>query len=114
MEQVLNRLVTKTASPVSHFIGTFKLLCSSFKYVLSFEVTAIHVQRFLIYNHIVYFSSVPDLLSNIVISAPMILLETSSKVIETFDQLSFLPLNTVQGLLKAVQVNSKAMLYVQY
>ncbi|XP_053334793.1 Fanconi anemia group I protein isoform X1 [Clarias gariepinus] len=64
LEQVLNRLVTKTASPVSHFI---------------------------------------DLLSNIVTSAPMILLESSSKVIETFDQLSFLPLSTVQGLLKAVQ-----------
>ncbi|KAK2834377.1 hypothetical protein Q7C36_015078 [Tachysurus vachellii] len=64
LEQVLNRLVTKTASPVTHFI---------------------------------------DLLSNIVISAPMILLESSSKVIETFDQLSFLPLTTVQGLLKAVQ-----------
>ncbi|XP_060770995.1 Fanconi anemia group I protein isoform X2 [Neoarius graeffei] len=64
LEQVLNRLVTKTASPVTHFI---------------------------------------DLLSNIVISAPMILLESSSKVMETFDQLSFLPLSTVQGLLKAVQ-----------
>ncbi|XP_053541973.1 Fanconi anemia group I protein isoform X2 [Ictalurus punctatus] len=64
LEQVLNRLVTKTASPVTHFI---------------------------------------DLLSNIVISAPMILLESSSKVLETFDQLSFLPLTTVQGLLKAVQ-----------
>ncbi|XP_062847269.1 Fanconi anemia group I protein [Trichomycterus rosablanca] len=64
LEQVLNRLVTKTASPVTHFI---------------------------------------ELLSNIVTSAPMILLESSSKVIETFDQLSFLPLSTVQGLLKAVQ-----------
>ncbi|XP_058264608.1 Fanconi anemia group I protein isoform X2 [Hemibagrus wyckioides] len=64
LEQVLNRLVTKTASPVTHFI---------------------------------------DLLSNIVISAPMILLESSSKVTETFDQLSYLPLTTVQGLLKAVQ-----------
>ncbi|XP_057185886.1 Fanconi anemia group I protein isoform X2 [Triplophysa rosa] len=64
LEQVLNRLVTKTASPVTHFI---------------------------------------DLLSSIVTSAPMILLESSSKVTETFDQLSFLPLSTVQGLLKAVQ-----------
>ncbi|KAK1788907.1 hypothetical protein P4O66_015815, partial [Electrophorus voltai] len=64
LEQVLNRLVTKTASPVTHFI---------------------------------------ELLSNIVVSAPMILLESSSKVTETFDQLSFLPLSTVQGLLKAVQ-----------
>uniref|UniRef100_A0A8C2HZ61 FA complementation group I n=1 Tax=Cyprinus carpio TaxID=7962 RepID=A0A8C2HZ61_CYPCA len=64
LEQVLNRLVTKTASPVTHFI---------------------------------------DLLSSIVMSAPMILLESSSKVTETFDQLSYLPLSTVQGLLKAVQ-----------
>ncbi|XP_074533359.1 Fanconi anemia group I protein isoform X1 [Halichoeres trimaculatus] len=64
LEQVLNRLVTKTASPVSHYL---------------------------------------DLFSDIVISAPMILLESSSKVTETFDHLSFLPLATVQGLLKAVQ-----------
>ncbi|KAM9352409.1 Fanconi anemia group I protein [Symphorus nematophorus] len=64
LEQVLNRLVTKTASPVSHYL---------------------------------------DLFSDIVVSAPMILLESSSKVTETFDHLSFLPLATVQGLLKAVQ-----------
>uniref|UniRef100_A0A673MCR5 FA complementation group I n=1 Tax=Sinocyclocheilus rhinocerous TaxID=307959 RepID=A0A673MCR5_9TELE len=44
-----------------------------------------------------------NLLSSIVMSAPMILLESSSKVTETFDQLSYLPLSTVQGLLKAVQ-----------
>ncbi|KAM6961339.1 Fanconi anemia group I protein [Aplochiton taeniatus] len=64
LEQVLNRLVTKTSSPVTHFI---------------------------------------DLLSDIVVSAPMILLESSSKMTETFDHLSYLPLATVQGLLKAVQ-----------
>lgn len=39
------------------------------------------------------------------VSAPMILLESSSKVTETFDHLSYLPLTTVQGLLKAIQVN---------
>ncbi|XP_077452606.1 Fanconi anemia group I protein [Stigmatopora argus] len=64
LEQVLNRLVTKTASPVNHFLNLF---------------------------------------SDIVTSAPMILLESSSKVTETFDQLSYLPLATVQGLLKAIQ-----------
>ncbi|XP_054633293.1 Fanconi anemia group I protein isoform X2 [Dunckerocampus dactyliophorus] len=64
LEQVLNRLVTKTASPVNHFL---------------------------------------DLFCDIVTSAPMILLESSSKVTETFDHLSYLPLATVQGLLKAVQ-----------
>ncbi|XP_071384510.1 Fanconi anemia group I protein [Centroberyx affinis] len=64
LEQVLNRLVTKTASPVNHFV---------------------------------------ELFSDIVVSAPMILLESSSKVTETFDHLSYLPLATVQGLLKAVQ-----------
>ncbi|KAM6937756.1 Fanconi anemia group I protein [Xenentodon cancila] len=64
LEQVLNRLITKTASPVSHYL---------------------------------------DLFSDIVASAPMILLESSSKVTETFDHLSYLPLTTVQGLLKAVQ-----------
>ncbi|KAK5902477.1 hypothetical protein CesoFtcFv8_007725 [Champsocephalus esox] len=64
LEQVLNRLGTKTASPVNHYL---------------------------------------DLFSDIVVSAPMILLESSSKVTETFDHLSYLPLSTVQGLLKAVQ-----------
>uniref|UniRef100_A0A8D0D9D5 FA complementation group I n=1 Tax=Sander lucioperca TaxID=283035 RepID=A0A8D0D9D5_SANLU len=64
LEQVLNRLVTKTASPVNHYL---------------------------------------DLFADIVVSAPMILLESSSKVMETFDHLSYLPLATVQGLLKAVQ-----------
>uniref|UniRef100_A0A3Q3XBG5 Uncharacterized protein n=1 Tax=Mola mola TaxID=94237 RepID=A0A3Q3XBG5_MOLML len=64
LEQVLNRLVTKTASPVTHYL---------------------------------------DLFSDIVVSAPMILLESASKVTETFDHLSYLPLATVQGLLKSVQ-----------
>uniref|UniRef100_A0AAY4B2Z3 FA complementation group I n=1 Tax=Denticeps clupeoides TaxID=299321 RepID=A0AAY4B2Z3_9TELE len=64
LEQVLNRLITKTASPVTHFI---------------------------------------ELLSSMVVSAPMIILESSAKVTETFDHLSFLPLTTVLGLLKAVQ-----------
>uniref|UniRef100_A0A8C5DPJ8 FA complementation group I n=1 Tax=Gouania willdenowi TaxID=441366 RepID=A0A8C5DPJ8_GOUWI len=43
------------------------------------------------------------LFSDIVASAPLNLLESSSKVTETFDYLSHLPLATVQGLLKAVQ-----------
>uniref|UniRef100_A0A674HQ85 FA complementation group I n=1 Tax=Taeniopygia guttata TaxID=59729 RepID=A0A674HQ85_TAEGU len=64
LEQVLNRVLTKAASPVSHFI---------------------------------------DLLSNIVVSAPLVLQTSSSKVTETFDNLSFLPIDTVQGLLRAVQ-----------
>lgn len=64
LEQVLNRLVTKTASPVSHYL---------------------------------------DLFSDIVISAPMMLLESSARLTETFDHLSYLPLTTVQGLLKAIQ-----------
>ncbi|XP_066558133.1 Fanconi anemia group I protein [Amia ocellicauda] len=44
-----------------------------------------------------------DLFSDIIASAPMILLESSSKVMETFDHLAYLPLNTVHGLLRAVQ-----------
>ncbi|XP_069480410.1 Fanconi anemia group I protein isoform X2 [Ambystoma mexicanum] len=44
-----------------------------------------------------------DLLSDIVVSAPLILQSSSSKVTEAFDHLSFLPLSTVQGLLKAIQ-----------
>uniref|UniRef100_A0A670K3E3 FA complementation group I n=1 Tax=Podarcis muralis TaxID=64176 RepID=A0A670K3E3_PODMU len=44
-----------------------------------------------------------DLLSGIILSAPLILQQSSSKVAEAFDHLSFLPLDTVQGLLKAVQ-----------
>ncbi|XP_070474011.1 Fanconi anemia group I protein isoform X6 [Equus przewalskii] len=64
LEQVLNRVVTRASSPISHFL---------------------------------------DLLSNIVMYAPLVLQSCSSKVTETFDYLSFLPLQTVQGLLKAVQ-----------
>ncbi|XP_053128131.1 Fanconi anemia group I protein isoform X2 [Hemicordylus capensis] len=44
-----------------------------------------------------------DLLSSIILSAPLALQSSSSKVTEAFDHLSFLPLDTVQGLLKAVQ-----------
>ncbi|XP_036590709.1 Fanconi anemia group I protein isoform X1 [Trichosurus vulpecula] len=64
VEQVLNRVVSKTSSPISHFL---------------------------------------DLLSNIITYAPLVLQSCSSKVTEAFDYLSFLPLHTVQGLLKAVQ-----------
>lgn len=46
-----------------------------------------------------------DLLSNIIMCSPLVLQSCSSKVTETFDYLSFLPLQTVQGLLKAVQVS---------
>jgi Fanconi anemia group I protein len=44
------------------------------------------------------------LFSDIIMYAPLIL-QNCSKVTETFDYLTFLPLQTVQGLLKAVQVN---------
>lgn len=64
LEQVLNRVVTRASSPISHFL---------------------------------------DLLSNIVMYAPLVLQNCSSKVTEAFDYLSFLPLQTVQRLLKAVQ-----------
>ncbi|XP_029411826.1 Fanconi anemia group I protein isoform X2 [Nannospalax galili] len=64
LEQVLNRVVTRASSPISHFL---------------------------------------DLLSSIIMYAPLILQSCSSKVTEIFDYLSFLPLQTVQGLLKAVQ-----------
>ncbi|XP_052619043.1 Fanconi anemia group I protein [Peromyscus californicus insignis] len=63
LEQVLNRVVTRTSSPINHFL---------------------------------------DLLSDIIMYAPLIL-QSCSKVTETFDYLSFLPLQTVQGLLRAVQ-----------
>ncbi|XP_061855321.1 Fanconi anemia group I protein [Colius striatus] len=74
LEQVLNRVLTKAASPVSHFI---------------------------------------DLLSNIVASAPLVLQTSSSKVTETFDNLSFLPIDTVQGLLRAVQPLLKVSMSVR-
>nr|XP_020021060.1 Fanconi anemia group I protein isoform X3 [Castor canadensis] len=44
-----------------------------------------------------------DLLSDIIMYAPLVLQTCSSKITETFDYLSFLPLQTVQGVLKAVQ-----------
>ncbi|NWS16190.1 FANCI protein, partial [Pachyramphus minor] len=74
LEQVLNRVLTKAASPVTHFI---------------------------------------ELLSSIVVSAPLVLQTSSSKVTETFDNLSFLPINTVQGLLRAVQPLLKVSMSVR-
>ncbi|KAK2107470.1 hypothetical protein P7K49_012635 [Saguinus oedipus] len=68
LEQVLNRVVTRASSPISHFL---------------------------------------DLLSNIVMYAPLVLQSCSSKVTEAFDYLSFLPLQTVQRLLKAVQLDAR-------
>ncbi|XP_048337616.1 Fanconi anemia group I protein [Sphaerodactylus townsendi] len=44
-----------------------------------------------------------DLLSGLISYAPLVLQNSSSRITEAFDQLSFLPLATVQGLLKAVQ-----------
>lgn len=41
----------------------------------------------------------------------MIVLDSSSKVTETFDHLSYLPLATVQGLLKALQVHIHSHMY---
>ncbi|KAM5291420.1 Fanconi anemia group I protein isoform 2-T2 [Glossophaga mutica] len=64
LEQVLNRVVTRASSPISHFL---------------------------------------ELLSSIIVHSPLVLQSCSSKVTESFDYLSFLPLQTVQGLLKAVQ-----------
>ncbi|KAM7151504.1 Fanconi anemia group I protein isoform 1-T2 [Macrochelys suwanniensis] len=54
-----------------------------------------------------------DLLSNIVVSAPLVLQNSSSKVTEAFDNLSFLPLDMVQGLLKAVQPLLKVSMSVR-
>lgn len=61
-----------------------------------------------VFNRVVTRASSPishylDLLSNIIMCSPLVLQSCSSKVTETFDYLSFLPLPTVQGLLKAVQ-----------
>ncbi|XP_036909535.1 Fanconi anemia group I protein [Sturnira hondurensis] len=64
LEQVLNRVVTRASSPISHFL---------------------------------------ELLSGIIMHSPLVLQSCSSKVTESFDYLSLLPLQTVQGLLKAVQ-----------
>ncbi|XP_032692838.1 Fanconi anemia group I protein isoform X2 [Lontra canadensis] len=74
LEQVLNRVVTRASSPISHFL---------------------------------------DLLSNIIMYAPLVLQSCSSKITETFDYFSFLPLQTVQGLLKAVQPLLKVSMSVR-
>uniref|UniRef100_A0A7N5KJJ3 FA complementation group I n=1 Tax=Ailuropoda melanoleuca TaxID=9646 RepID=A0A7N5KJJ3_AILME len=74
LEQVLNRVVTRASSPISHFL---------------------------------------DLLSNIIMYAPLVLQSCSSKITETFEYLSFLPLQTVQGLLKAVQPLLKVSMSVR-
>ncbi|NXP70999.1 FANCI protein, partial [Ramphastos sulfuratus] len=54
-----------------------------------------------------------DLLSSMVVSAPLVLQSSSSKVTETFDNLSFLPIETVQGLLRAVQPLLKVSMAVR-
>ncbi|TKC45576.1 hypothetical protein EI555_020899 [Monodon monoceros] len=74
LEQVLNRVVTRGSSPITHFI---------------------------------------DLLSDIIMYSPLVLQSCSSKVTETFDYLSFLPLQTVQGLMKAVQPLLKVSLSIR-
>ncbi|KAM6426593.1 Fanconi anemia group I protein [Liasis olivaceus] len=61
-----------------------------------------------ILNRVITNAGVPvthfiDLLSSIILSAPLVLQNSSSNVTEAFEHLSFLPLDTVQGLLKAVQ-----------
>lgn len=61
--------------------------------------------NYILHKLLVFVYAFSDLFADIVTSAPMILLESSSKVTETFDHLSYLPLATVQGLLKAIQVN---------
>ncbi|KAM4040039.1 Fanconi anemia group I protein [Anomaloglossus baeobatrachus] len=44
-----------------------------------------------------------DLLSDIVCATPLLMQNSSSKLIATFDHLFYLPFSTVQGLLKALQ-----------
>uniref|UniRef100_A0A673TR06 FA complementation group I n=1 Tax=Suricata suricatta TaxID=37032 RepID=A0A673TR06_SURSU len=71
-----------------------------------------------VFNRVVTRASSPishflDLLSNIIMYAPLVLQSCSAKVTETFDYLSFLPLHTVQGLLKAVQPLLKVSMSVR-
>ncbi|XP_005381612.1 PREDICTED: Fanconi anemia group I protein [Chinchilla lanigera] len=61
-----------------------------------------------ILNRVVTRASTPinhflDLLSSVILHAPLVLQGCSSKVTEAFEYLSLLPLQTVYGLLKAVQ-----------
>ncbi|XP_026537635.1 Fanconi anemia group I protein [Notechis scutatus] len=72
-----------------------------------------------ILNRVVTNAGVPithfiDLLSSIILSAPLVLQNSSSNVTEAFEHLSFLPLDTVQGFLKAVQVNVMLQQIKQY
>ncbi|XP_048185843.1 Fanconi anemia group I protein [Perognathus longimembris pacificus] len=71
-----------------------------------------------VFNRVITRASSPishflDLLSDIILYAPLVLQNCSSKVTETFDYLSFLPLQTVQGLLKAVQPLLKVSMAVR-
>uniref|UniRef100_A0A663E8W0 FA complementation group I n=1 Tax=Aquila chrysaetos chrysaetos TaxID=223781 RepID=A0A663E8W0_AQUCH len=66
-----------------------------------------------VYQLLLLFFYFSDLLSNIVVSAPLVLQTSSSKVTETFDNLSFLPIDTVQGLLRAVQPLLKVSMSVR-
>uniref|UniRef100_A0A286XG64 FA complementation group I n=1 Tax=Cavia porcellus TaxID=10141 RepID=A0A286XG64_CAVPO len=69
-------------------------------------------------NRVVTRASAPishflDLLSSVIMYAPLVLQSCSSRVTETFDYLSLLPLQTVQGLLKAVQPLLKVSMSVR-
>ncbi|KAM4826425.1 Fanconi anemia group I protein isoform 1-T2 [Thomomys bottae] len=105
--------LTKTSSQHACELGASILL-------ETFKVHEVIRQEILeqVFNRVITRASSPishflDLLSEIILYAPLVLQNCSSKVTETFDYLSFLPLQTVQGLLKAVQPLLKVSMAVR-
>ncbi|XP_076972357.1 Fanconi anemia group I protein-like [Tamandua tetradactyla] len=109
-KKILEGKPIKTSSDVSRMPSQQACKLGANILLETFKIHEIIRQEIMeqVLNRVVTKASTPinhflELLSNIIMYAPLVLQSCSSKVTETFDYLSFLPLQTVQGLLKAVQ-----------
>ncbi|XP_036787922.2 Fanconi anemia group I protein [Manis pentadactyla] len=109
-KKVLDGILRETTSGLSRMPNQYACKLGANILLETFKIHEVIRQEILeqVLSRVVTRASSPishflDLLSNIIMYAPLALQSCSSKVTETFDYLSFLPLQTVQGLLKAVQ-----------
>ncbi|XP_057576201.1 Fanconi anemia group I protein isoform X2 [Hippopotamus amphibius kiboko] len=109
-KKILDGKTIETSSGLSRMPNQYACKLGANILLETFKIHEMIRQEILeqVLNRVVTRASFPishflDLLSNIIMYSPLILQSCSSKVTETFDYLSFLPLQTVQGLLKAVQ-----------
>ncbi|XP_004577990.2 Fanconi anemia group I protein [Ochotona princeps] len=109
-KKILDGKTTETSSGLSRMPSQQACKLGASILLETFRIHEMIRQEILeqVFNRVVTRATSPishylDLLSDIITYAPLVLQSCSSKVTETFDFLSFLPLQTVQGLLKAVQ-----------